>query len=354
MEDDLVDYIIESYASKKYQKPTIYEYNNELTFENGVLKFTKYATFETLTTQIRHLNGIAPTKVKVIDYTEISDVLVGKPYSLMKHFGDLKELVEIKFGINFDTSKVDDMAYMFQFCSSIESIDLSSFNTSNVKTMRGMFCGCRELERIIFGIDFNASNVTDMSRMFFSCESLKSLDLSTFNASCVLDMTSMFYDCKSLETLDMSSFTSNHVQHMGYMFGFCERLKSINMVNISYSLEHTNVAENMFYMCEVLSSVIMDLNNYHSAIEHQLHQCRRSAWWHGTRNSVRPPRRTRQSQRARLSVATSGSENEVFNDASSSSSSSSHESSSSSSHETLPESLPENLPESSPNESQDN
>lgn len=308
MEDDLIDSIIESYATKKYHKPTIYEYNNELTFENGVLKFTKYATFETLTTQIRNLNGIAPTEVNVIDYTEISDVLVDKSYSLKQHFADLKKLVEIKFGINFDTSNVDDMCDMFSFCESIKSLDLSSFNTSNVKTMQGMFRDCSKLNKIIFGIDFNASNVTNMSGMFFNCKSLKSLDLSTFNASRVLDMSSMFYDCKALETLDMSSFTSNLVQNMEYMFGFCECLKSINMVNISYSLEHIN-AKNMFFMCNALSSVIMDLNNYHSAIEHELHKCRKRSSWNGTRNSIQPPRPTRQMlRRARLSVVASGSE----------------------------------------------
>ena len=313
-------------------KPTIYECNNELTFENGVLKFTKYATFETLTRRIQSLNGISARQVKVIDYTEISDVLVGKPYSLKQHFANLKKLVKIKFGTNFDTSNVDDMCEMFLFCESIESLDLSSFNTSNVKTMEGMFRSCRELKKIVFGVDFNADIVTNMSRMFFNCASLKSLDLSTFNAPCVLDMSYMFYDCHALRTLDMSSFTSNLIQNMEYMFGFCVCLKSINMVNISHSPEHIN-AESMFYMCSALSSVIMNLNNCHSAIEHELHRCTESHVWHGTRNIIR----------TRLSVIASESDNEVFSDASESSSERSSDTSSVSSSVSSSESSSENL-----------
>ena len=61
---------------------------------------------------------------------------------------------------------------MFDGCSSLQSIDLSSFNTTNVK---------------------------DMSCMFLGCDSLQSIDLSSFNTTNVKDMSSMFWGCSSLE-----------------------------------------------------------------------------------------------------------------------------------------------------------
>ena len=61
---------------------------------------------------------------------------------------------------------------MFDGCSSLKSIDLSSFNTTNVK---------------------------DMSSMFWKCSSLKSLDLSSFNTTNVNNMLGMFYGCSSLK-----------------------------------------------------------------------------------------------------------------------------------------------------------
>ena len=39
------------------------------------------------------------------------------------------------------------MSCMFHECSSLKSIDLSSFNTTNVKYMPGMFYGCSSLKR---------------------------------------------------------------------------------------------------------------------------------------------------------------------------------------------------------------
>ena len=61
---------------------------------------------------------------------------------------------------------------MFSYCESLESIDLSSFNTNNVTNMSYMFSGCKSLESIDLSL-FNTNNVTNMSHMFSHCESLK-------------------------------------------------------------------------------------------------------------------------------------------------------------------------------------
>ena len=61
---------------------------------------------------------------------------------------------------------------MFDGCSSLTSLDLSSFNTSNVTDMGEMFALCEKLTSLdLFG--FNTSNVTDMGYMFVGCEKLK-------------------------------------------------------------------------------------------------------------------------------------------------------------------------------------
>ena len=39
------------------------------------------------------------------------------------------------------------MSYMFENCSSLKSIDLSSFNTTNVKDMNSMFFNCSSLKK---------------------------------------------------------------------------------------------------------------------------------------------------------------------------------------------------------------
>ena len=130
---------------------------------------------------------------------------------------------------SFNTNKVTNMSYMFSQCSSLELIDLSSFNTNNVTNMMGMFYRCLALELIDLS-SFNTNKVTNMSIMFSNCSSLKSIDLSSFNTNNVTDMGSMFSKCSSLESIDLSSFNTNNVTNLRYMFSGCSSLKKENII----------------------------------------------------------------------------------------------------------------------------
>ena len=57
---------------------------------------------------------------------------------------------------------------MFMGCSSIESLDLSSWNTSNVKDMRCMFMDCIKLKSLDLS-GWDTSNVDFMLNMFTNC-----------------------------------------------------------------------------------------------------------------------------------------------------------------------------------------
>ncbi|SEK88609.1 surface protein [Ruminococcus albus] len=65
---------------------------------------------------------------------------------------------------------------MFSGCSSLTSLDLSNFNTSNVKYMNILFEGCSSLSTLDVR-NFDTSKVTDMTDMFKDCKKLKSLTL---------------------------------------------------------------------------------------------------------------------------------------------------------------------------------
>ncbi len=53
------------------------------------------------------------------------------------------------------------MSYMFYNCSSLQSIDLSSFNTTNVKYMGGMLWGCSSLKKRNIKIGEYGKNILD-------------------------------------------------------------------------------------------------------------------------------------------------------------------------------------------------
>ena len=87
-----------------------------------------------------------------------------------------------------DTSKVNDMSYMFQYTSYPE-LDLSTFNTSNVTNMEAMFSYSRVKNLDL--TSFDTSKVTNMSRMFAYFYG-DTIDLSSFDFNSVTKSDSMF------------------------------------------------------------------------------------------------------------------------------------------------------------------
>ena len=117
---------------------------------------------------------------------------------------------------------------MFYECGSLQSINLSSFNTTNVNDMNSMLSGCSSLQSIDLS-SFNTTNIKDMSWMFACCSSLHSIDLSSFNTANVKDMSFMFDGCSSLQSIDLSSFNTTNVEDMSGMFFRCDSLKKRNV-----------------------------------------------------------------------------------------------------------------------------
>ena len=86
------------------------------------------------------------------------------------------------------------MEYLFKGCSSLKDIDLSNFNTNNVKDMNSMFQECSSLKELNLS-NFNTNNVKDMNSMFQECSSLENLNISNFYFSNDNNTISMFYNC---------------------------------------------------------------------------------------------------------------------------------------------------------------
>ena len=65
--------------------------------------------------------------------------------------------------------------------------------------------------------------------MFYGCNSLISLDLSSWNTSNVANMNSMFYNCSSLTSLTLSGWVISDATNTGTMFDGCSNLTTIRM-----------------------------------------------------------------------------------------------------------------------------
>lgn len=181
-----------------------------------------------------------------IDTQTITDIVGEYP-------DDLKQLREIVLDrvkqnpkkpnlLNIDTSKITSMFELFNgsktniygnaILQQIEELDLSTWDTSNVTDMSGMFNMCINLKKLNIS-NFNTENVQNMGLMFSGCRSLISLDLSNFNTINVTNMAQMFSNCYNLKSLNISSFNTENVTQLCCMFYNCESLIDVDFSNIS-------------------------------------------------------------------------------------------------------------------------
>ena len=209
------------------------------------------------------------SKEKIGKYYILSDTLIKKVifdssfsnyYPTKFSFNCCTDLKEIENLHYLRTDSISDMSFMFHFCLSLTSFDLSSFNTSSATDMSYMFASCRSLTSLDLS-SFDTSRVTDMSFMFHECPSLTSFDLSSFNTSYVTNMQSMFSGCTSLTSLDLSNFNTANVTNMQSMFSGCTSLKSIN-INSFNTFKVTNMVW-MFWSCNSLTS--LDLSSFNTS-----------------------------------------------------------------------------------------
>ncbi len=184
---------------------------------------------------------------KVVFNSSFADA---RPTTTHYWFRQMRNLTSIT-GLNYlNTENVKSMLYMFENCSSLTSLDLSSFNTANVQYMYNMFSGCSGLTSLDVS-NFNTANVVKMDNMFAGCSGLTSLDVSNFNTARVTNMRSMFNNCSGLTSLDLSNFNTAKVTDMLNMFRNCSNLRTI-YAGSEWSTDAVTTSTNMFQGCTSL------------------------------------------------------------------------------------------------------
>ncbi|HAO6009639.1 TPA: BspA family leucine-rich repeat surface protein [Listeria monocytogenes] len=137
---------------------------------------------------------------------------------------------------SFDTSQVTNMTLMFNN-SAATSLDVSSFDTSQVVNMTGMFYGSAATSLDVS--NFDTSQVRIMSIMFNN-SAATSLDLSGFDTSQVTSMMGMFNN-SAATSLDLSSFDTSKVTNMLEIFSGAQQLQSITLGS-QFQFTSTNAA----------------------------------------------------------------------------------------------------------------
>ena len=170
---------------------------------------------------------------------------------------------------SFDTSNVTDMKKMFKCCyqktvgyeynNSLTELDLTSFHTEELTDMQSMFMGLQGLVTLNFSSNFSTANVTTMKEQFYMCKNLTAIDLSGFDTSNVTAMDYMFTSCSNLLTLDLTAFNTSNVTTMHRMFTSCSKLTGIDFGS-NFDTSNVTDMERMFQSCGSLTS--LDVSNF--------------------------------------------------------------------------------------------
>ena len=195
-------------------------------------------------------------KIKNILELDLSSFDTSKVENMHWMFYGMRNLTTLDLS-NFDTSKVTEMYGMFRDMSNLTTLNLSNFNTSKVTEMSGMFSGMRNLTTLDLS-NFDTSKVTGMGGMFENMSNLTSLNLSSFNTSQVTNMYSMFSGMSNLTTLNLSNFDTSKVTRMDYMFRGMSNLTSLNLS--SFNASKVTDMGSMFYGMANLTA--LNLSNF--------------------------------------------------------------------------------------------
>jgi len=139
----------------------------------------------------------------------------------------LTQTGDINLNLSYwNTSRVEDMSLMFRN-TRITNLNISTWNTDNVTNMANMFERTFRLSSLDLS-NWETRNVTNMQGMFHS-SGIVNLDLSRWDTRSVARMDNMFYRATSLRSLDISGWDTRNVMFKGHMFYSATSLRQITL-----------------------------------------------------------------------------------------------------------------------------
>ena len=154
-------------------------------------------------------------KIKVESQEQLQ-AIIRERYNNNKSFLDLTDI---------DISELDNLSYIFWGLDNMEDVDISGWDISNVKFMKGIFSNCTKLKKIIGIENLDVSKLENANNMFFCCKKLVELDLTKWNPVSLQYTRQMFYECSNLKIIkNIENWQLPNVKDVSYMFCDCAKL----------------------------------------------------------------------------------------------------------------------------------
>ncbi|MDE6235178.1 MAG: DUF285 domain-containing protein, partial [Muribaculaceae bacterium] len=190
----------------------------------------------------------------VVDFSSIDTSNINDMTSMCQ----LPQVTELDVS-SFATGRVTSMKNMFKGCGKLKKLDVRSFETSKVQIFYGMFQDCIALESL--ATSWNLNSATDVRWMFKGCSSLNYLLIDWSNTNRIITLEGMFEGCTSVKNLDLVSLriSPNGDGAFIRMFAECELLKELDIRNFDFE-NNTCQPRDMFYRCVSLKTLIFGKN----------------------------------------------------------------------------------------------
>ena len=143
---------------------------------------------------------------------------------------------------------------MFALCTKLTSVDISTIDFSNIKTVYRMFYQCKGLNSINISNHTNLSGIEDFNGMFMGCTNLNTVDIAGTALPNAKTFEGMFNGCTNLITVDITDTALPNAKTFVNMFRECSNLQEIiGLETVSApKLESINF---MFYNCKSLTRI---------------------------------------------------------------------------------------------------
>lgn len=227
---------------------------------------------------------------KIIMPTGISN---GKAETLEYMYRNCSSVKEINGISNLVTADCTNICSMFDKCTSLESVDISGWDTQNVTNMSSLFNDCVNLSKVNSDTDgeinlskFNMQNCKNLDNSFSGCTSMTKFvgpgsneDKTTHFSSDGCSCSQMFNGCTGMTQCDFYYCDVSYIKNLSSALSGCTSLTSANFGRGVPGKDLTAKCNfnSMFYgdsnLTTIYSAIDVNWHNYQNGDSNMFYGC---------------------------------------------------------------------------------
>lgn len=196
-------------------------------YESGEYNVKEYEKAKVVTVKPSGTLNITENGTHHVYEYEFVDVNVKAKYAPQYISWRQADATDLTYEVtNIDSSKIISCMRMFDSCSNLISLDLSSWTLESCNRLGYMFYNSTKLKSINMS-GWDTSKVVYMNYMFYNCKALTSVDISHFKPNSLNNVYAMFQNCTELTEVDISSICTTKINNSPLVFSGCSKLTKV-------------------------------------------------------------------------------------------------------------------------------